>query len=109
MHLNPIVLHIFCCSNFFHCSAAVKRDSLAITVRPEWTFVRLGRAGMEGLARAGMDISYATAQEDSLANVARAWSTGVPQNLASTELDAARPAPRSTVPAPANGLARCAT
>ena len=57
---------------FFHCSAAVKRDSLAITVRPEWTFVRLDRAGMEGPARAGMDISSATAQEDSLANGARA-------------------------------------
>merc|ERR1719367_316331 len=70
-------------------SAAAKRDSLVITVRPGWTFVRLARAGMEGLARAGMDISSSTVQE-ALANVARAWSTGAPQTLASTGLDAAR-------------------
>merc|ERR1719367_472755 len=89
-------------------SVAAKRDSLVITVRPGWTFVRLARAGMGGLARAGMDISSATVQEVSLANVARAWSTGAPQTLASMGRDAARLAPRSTVHAPANGLARCA-
>ena len=71
--------------------------------------MRLGRAGMEGLARAGMDISSATVKEDSLANVARVWSTGALHHHASTGLNAPNPAPRSTVHVPANGLARCAT